>query len=198
MLENRIALTKKTYDDNADFFKERHSYVSEAHKSHMSYFLRLLQGNQILDVGCGAGIHASIFSEAGYRVTGIDISLEMLKRATKDANAKFAQADMCQLPFRDSSFDGTWVAASLLHLPKEYAPVAIAEAYRVLKSKGILCLEVKEGKGEKEICDPHRRFYSFYKRDELNHLLGSPGFNLFDISNHKGEDEAWLVAFARK
>jgi len=45
--------------------------------------LNLPKGSLILDVGCGTGRHAIELAKRGYKVTGIDISKEMLKEAKK-------------------------------------------------------------------------------------------------------------------
>ena len=60
----------------------------------------------IIDLCCGQGRHARILAELGYNVVGIDLSRTLLEAAKyKSANsdkARFVQADMRQLPFRDS------------------------------------------------------------------------------------------------
>jgi SAM-dependent methyltransferase len=55
----------------------------------------------LLELGCGTGIHASLFAEKGYRVTGIDLSTEMLARARERHSSlsgkdpiEFKQADI--------------------------------------------------------------------------------------------------------
>lgn len=47
--------------------------------------LDLPPGSSILDIGCGAGRHSIELAEAGYSVTGVDISSRMLKEARKRA-----------------------------------------------------------------------------------------------------------------
>jgi cyclopropane fatty-acyl-phospholipid synthase-like methyltransferase len=43
--------------------------------------LKLPQGSQILDVGCGTGRHSVELAKRGYKVTGVDISSGMLSEA---------------------------------------------------------------------------------------------------------------------
>lgn len=59
---------------------------------------RLPKGASILDVGCGTGRHSVELAKRGYKVTGIDISQEMLKEAAKRSmqeavSVEFIQAD---------------------------------------------------------------------------------------------------------
>jgi SAM-dependent methyltransferase len=67
------------------------------------------KSRKILDVGCGTGRHAIELTKRGYCVTGIDLSVSQLKRATEKAKEQNLSIDFqCQdarnLPF-DSEFD---------------------------------------------------------------------------------------------
>ena len=54
-------------------------YVSGIINRHAS------DARRLLDLGCGTGIHACAFAKAGYRVTAIDRSEEMLEQARERA-----------------------------------------------------------------------------------------------------------------
>jgi len=49
--------------------------------------LRLPRGGSVLDIGCGTGRHAIELARRGYRVTGLDLSSEMMARAAAAAKA---------------------------------------------------------------------------------------------------------------
>ncbi len=49
--------------------------------------LKLPPGARILDVPCGFGRHSLLLARCGYRVTGVDISPELLARARRQAAA---------------------------------------------------------------------------------------------------------------
>lgn len=85
-------------------------------------------GLDILDMGTGAGFFAFLLSEQGYRVTGIDLSEEMIQQAEKAAQERGAAADFyvrdAENPgFAPESFDAivtrnlTW---TLPHLETAY------------------------------------------------------------------------------
>jgi ubiquinone/menaquinone biosynthesis C-methylase UbiE len=96
---------------------------------------------RVLDIGTGPGFFALLLAQAGYKVTALDCTEEMLEEARKNTAQcenpiEFVLGDAQQLPFADHSFDVivtrnvTW---NLPH-PKE----AYREWYRVLDSNGVL------------------------------------------------------------
>src|SRR4051812_11349050 len=62
-------------------------------------FAGLAPGSEVLDAGCGPGLVAEAFLEAGHRVSGVDLSAEMVERARRRCarfgdRARFAQASI--------------------------------------------------------------------------------------------------------
>ncbi len=68
----------------------------------------------ILDIGCGTGIHASLFADRGYTVHGMDLSHEMLELANqkRKSNLTFSQGNIQNFKL-DKKFD---VITSLFHV----------------------------------------------------------------------------------
>lgn len=65
---------------------------------------------KILDAGCGPGFFSIILSEAGFDVTGIDLSVEMIKQAEGNAEAMetdpaFLVMDIEAPDFKENTFD---------------------------------------------------------------------------------------------
>ncbi len=156
------------------------------------------QGGVVLDVGCGHGRDAALFAARGYRVLGLDRSIGQLTVAREQApGAGFLLGDMRRLPCRSDAVDGLWACASLPHLPRDQAPLALAEFRRVLKPGGLLYLGVKAGDGERWVASEHfdgaARFFTFYGAADIEAQAGDAGFNVVE----RFESEGWINLFAR-
>ncbi|ESY89482.1 class I SAM-dependent methyltransferase [Mesorhizobium sp. LNHC229A00] len=75
--------------------------------------LSLGHGNSVLELGCGYGRITNRLAEKGARVTGLDISPILLKKAEADAaerrvDVEYIRGDMRSLPWRDR-FDAAFL-----------------------------------------------------------------------------------------
>ncbi len=93
---------------------------------------------KILEVGCGTGRTATTLAKMGHDVTAVDIREGMIKKAEKRAayesvNIEFLVGDVCNLPFKEKSFDVVIVESVTVFVDLEKA---ISEYIRVLKYGG--------------------------------------------------------------
>ena len=95
---------------------------------------------RVLDIGCGSGWATRLladYASAG-RVTGIDISDEMIQLARKQSrdrpNVDFEVASAEQLPFTDDEFTHAFSMESLYYYRD--LPQALKEINRVMKAGG--------------------------------------------------------------
>lgn len=110
--------------------------------------------------------------------------------------------DMRHLTFPDGTFQGVWCLASLLHLPKAEAPIALREMWRVLARGGALLLSVQEGEGEgwednRYFGNVHR-FFARYSQGELERMLSEVGFAVLDRGRNESPLRMWLQFLAAK
>ncbi|HYF51495.1 MAG TPA: class I SAM-dependent methyltransferase [Planctomycetota bacterium] len=69
--------------------------------------LKLKRGARVLDLCCGAGRHSRVLAAGGLRVTGLDLSADLLNAANAaGGGVVFVRGDMRRLPFLSESFDG--------------------------------------------------------------------------------------------
>jgi SAM-dependent methyltransferase len=94
-------------------------YRDKNYRGEADYVLSLLRrfsrngGKKLLELGCGTGRHAALFAEAGFDVTGVDMSDTMLERARKNhPDIAFVRADARHVKL-GSKFDAV---TSLFHV----------------------------------------------------------------------------------
>lgn len=98
-------------------------------------------GDQVLDVACGTGVVAITVARLGARVTGLDLTPELLAHARENATiagveVDWHEGDVEQLPFGDAAFDV--VLSQYGHIFAPRPEVATAEMLRVLKPAGTI------------------------------------------------------------
>jgi SAM-dependent methyltransferase len=98
-------------------------------------------GAQVLDVGCGTGVAALTAARLGARVSGVDLTPELVARARENAalmklEATWYEGDVEALPVPDAAFD--FVVSQFGHMFAPRPQVAIAEMLRALKPGGTI------------------------------------------------------------
>jgi ubiquinone/menaquinone biosynthesis C-methylase UbiE len=106
---------------------------------HLVRFAGVRSGQTMLDVGCGTGIVAITAGRIGARVTGLDLTPELLLQAKKNGplagvEVVWQEGDAESLPFPDASFDV--VMSQFGHMFAPRPEVALKEMLRVLKPGG--------------------------------------------------------------
>ena len=101
--------------------------------------LNLKPGQELLDVGCGAGQIALPAARAGVNVTGVDLAANQIEQARAQAqkenlSIRFDEGDAEMLPYPDAAFD---VVVSLIGAMFAPRPNRVAaEMLRVCRPGG--------------------------------------------------------------
>ncbi|MFC1842884.1 class I SAM-dependent methyltransferase [Candidatus Dependentiae bacterium] len=179
----------------------------------------ILQDHKILDVGCGYGRITIPLAKIGYLIEGIDISPNLLEEAKKQARREdikiaFKIGDMCNLPYKDESFDVVicmWSSFSYM-LTKQDQIEAINQMYRVLTKNGILIIDlpiatknkikdgifVKDNILKKDIMGVEHIVY-LHTKETLNNLLENiKNIKNYNIKYQNIDGKRRLIAFIWK
>lgn len=192
-MKDPVEQTVATYDAIAEQYHERHADRSVIQGA-FDRFLTLLDGDRVLDVGCGPGWETASFAERGYDAVGIDLTPTFLDMATDVASTgTFARMDMRRLGFLNQEFDGLWSCASFLHVPRSDSRSTLAEFHRVLRPGGSLALAVKQGEGEQtgNTYENDERRFTLYNVDDLHEKVETAGFTI-----EKSTTGDWIQIFA--
>ena len=121
---------------------------------------KINQGEQVLDIGCGAGVDtilAALSVGPKGSVVGVDIVPEMISRAERNLqmmdldNVDFQNTSGENLPFADDTFDAVISNGVINLIPDKEA--ALSEIIRVLKPAGRLMVadQISAGSVQKNI-----------------------------------------------
>lgn len=81
-------------------YQHRNETEAQVFMKNLTSFLQIPAGSSILDLACGKGRHSVFLNKLGYRVTGVDLSINSIKEASlsKNKTLDFLVQDM-RLPF---------------------------------------------------------------------------------------------------
>jgi trans-aconitate methyltransferase len=172
----------KTYDKVAAAWQAKHD-TSRYGLAQLERAIELCSTrNRALDVGCGAGGRMiRVMQSAGFDVTGIDVSAEMVRRAREThSDLDVVHDDICEWE-TDNRYDLIVAWDSNWHLPLDHQRPVVAKLCSWLAHNGVLLFtfaDMPEGQTEDWVpLEGHPSYYS---------SLGAAGFN--DVLNTNGVD----------
>ncbi len=139
---------KQTYDTFSsvyDDFNHEHMYERWTGRILAAAEDAGLEGDRLLDVGCGTGLSFIPMLDRGWHVTGCDISPEMLDLAKAKVGeaATLLTADMRDLPVM-GQFDLAWAVNDAVNylLTREELEAALTGICQNLAPNGIVAFDV--------------------------------------------------------
>ena len=147
---------------------------------------RLEDGDSVLDAGCGAGVPIARSLAERYRVTGVDVSREMVRRARRNVSGgHFMCADIMSVDFPPASFDAVVAFYSVFHVPREQHADLFRRVHRWLKRRGhLLCTlsDYPEAGYTEDDFFGVTMYWSNYGIHEYREILTGIGFSLLEAS----------------
>ena len=154
-----------------------HTELSQRMISYVMQHRYIPKGGSILDIGCGQGVALQLFSKLGFSPIGVTLGKADLA-ICREKGFQVYEMDQSFLDFEDGLFDFIWCRHCLEHSIFPY--YTLSELYRVLKSKGILYLEMP---APDTSCkhQTNRNHYSVLGKSMWRELITRAGFHLLKI-----------------
>lgn len=199
---------KETYDKIAEDWHQDHKRDDWWIEGTDKFIFFLKKGGLVLDVGCAGGIKSKYLIEKGLNVVGIDFSGKMIEIAKREVlRGTFIVTDLADVETLDYMFDGIFMQAVLLHIPKAKAKEAIQKMMSRLKKGGYLYVAVKAqkpGRAEEEVSVEedygyrYERFFSFFSLEEIKNHMRESGLDIvYDTAAHSGRAN-WVQVIGQK
>jgi SAM-dependent methyltransferase len=100
------------------------------------------------------------------------------------------------------SFDGLWVAASLMHLPKQDARCILADLCRLVRPGGLFAATVSYGMKSRLVTDGWvpGRYFARWRKDELARAVRRAGWTILELKvvSNRERKGRWINFIAQK
>ncbi len=122
MSDPRTQLVGAGYDAMADTWEAWKAQITDDPRAEWCNELvaRLADGAQVVELGCGGGAEETAVLAQRFRLTGVDLSEEQLRRARERVPAAdFVRADFTEIEFAPGSVDAVAAFYSFNHVPRD-------------------------------------------------------------------------------
>jgi SAM-dependent methyltransferase len=185
MSDPRARLVGDGYDAMADTWEEWSAHVGNDPRSAWLEKLteRVPDGADVVELGCGNGTDETRELARRYRLTGIDVSAEQLRRAAaRVPSATFVHADITSVELPAASFDAVCAFYVLGHVPRELLPGLFARVHMWLRPGGLFLatLGASDVDGWEGEWLGVPMYFSGHEPTRNRELLGAAGFELVE------------------
>lgn len=137
-------MTGEEFDEMVEFFDRmvRTKWLGDIH-TELKQITGNWEGLKVLDIGCGTGRLLLRGADEAEKVTGIDLSKEMIQACLvnfsgHEKKSDFTVGDACHLPFENDQFDLSLSTCVLFLLPEP--EIGLKEMIRVTKPGGQIAI----------------------------------------------------------
>jgi len=143
---------KYSYEELENSFKDEVKKYEKYPDSRLQQTLRMIEGKNVLDVGCAEGRFSKMMTERGFKVLGIDVleeSIKIAKEFSSNLNTSYEVRDLLKQPFPENSFDCITFLETIEHV--ENPGLFLREFHRILRPGGFLILSTPNATSLKNI-----------------------------------------------
>lgn len=185
--------------DAQDLFERTAAIDMSGSKMMHEFLTRLPARARVLDAGCGSGRDAAHFASLGHEVCAFDAHPDLVRLAHAHMGVAAMRLTFAEVEF-DSAFDGVWACASLLHLPPDQLPDALARLARALVPGGIITVSFKQGQSPRY--DPAGRYFNDLDETGVQAALDATDdlttVTTFTAPDAGGRAQDWTIGIARR
>lgn len=180
-------LVAHAYSERAQEYANLFGSVAAAPEGDEATFTRWAAEvrDTVLDLGCGPGQWTRLLTSSSLQVVAADPVAQFTRRTQRmTPGAAVLRATAPRLPFCDSAFGGVVAWYSLIHLPPDQMPAALAEIARVTQPGGRLLLGFFHG----DVLLPFDHAIStawFWPSQRLAELVQVAGFDVQDCAHRE-------------
>jgi ubiquinone/menaquinone biosynthesis C-methylase UbiE len=174
-------------------FVEKHMDLGVYEQFVLEFSNYLKEGSTILDIGCGPGNIAKFLvnQDKGYKILGVDLSLEMLKLARQNVpTEEFVMGDIRHLQL-ELKFDAAIASFCIIHLDDDEVMELFKRTYNLLNEQAFLYLSFMNGGVpgfDKANFSDEEMYFNYFSPAEIEKTLENLGYTL--ISRHFHEYRA--------
>jgi SAM-dependent methyltransferase len=142
---------------------------------------RLPEGARVAELGCGGGTVETRLLTQRFRLTGIDLSSEQLRRArARVPEAEFVQADFTSIELEPDSLDAVVAFYSFNHVPRDLLAPLYERVRRWLAPGGLFLTALGTGDTDNWTGEwlGTTMYFSSFPPETNSHMLREAGFEL--------------------
>jgi len=142
---------------------------------------RLPEGARVVELGCGNGTAETVALARRFRLTGVDLSGEQLRRARERVpGAEFLQADFTALELEHGSLDAVAAFYSFNHVPRDLLAHLFGRIHQWLVPGGLFLAALGAGDTDDWFGEwlGAPMFFSSFPPETNSRLLAEAGFEL--------------------
>ena len=183
MSDPRTQLVADGYDAMADTWEAWKAQITDDPREAWcdELLTRLPPAARVVELGSGGGTPETARLASSFRLTGVDLSAEQVRRARERVpNADFLEADFTEVEFEAGSVDAVVAFYSFNHVPRDLLPGLFARIHAWLVPGGFFLATLGTGNTDDWVGEwlGAQMFFSSWPPETNRRLLDEAGFAL--------------------